>query len=128
MLLVLVLNIVSCSDDCNEPALVTDPYPYPQEYLANKDLSVKPGDCFVQGFTGEKRNEQLRKFYEAYSHIWCIQYGQKSFDYIKNQDVHAPARLRNNGVVMNTDLWYDLYNVDSNNLLYLPPERRAYIW
>ena len=41
MLLVLVLNIVSCSDDCNEPALVTDPYPYPQEYLANKDLSVK---------------------------------------------------------------------------------------
>ena len=82
----------------------------------------------VQGFTGEKRNEQLRKFYEAYSHIWCIQYGQKSFDYIKNQDVHAPARLRNNGVVMNTDLWYDLYNVDSNNLLYLPPERRAYIW
>ena len=82
----------------------------------------------VQGFTGEKRNEQLRKFYEAYSHIWCIQYGQKSFDYIKNQDVHAPARLRTNGVVMNTDLWYDLYNVDSNNLLYLPLERRAYIW
>lgn len=52
MLLVLVLNIVSCSDDCNEPALVTDPYPYPQEYLANKDLSVKPGDSFFDYCNG----------------------------------------------------------------------------
>ena len=28
----------------------------------------------------------------------------------------------------NTDLWYDLYGVNRNNLLYLPVERRAYIW
>jgi len=33
-----------------------------------------------------------------------------------------------NVVVMNTDLWYELYNVDRNNILYLPPERRARIW
>lgn len=29
---------------------------------------------------------------------------------------------------MNTDLWYELYNVDRNNVLYLPPERRTHIW
>lgn len=29
---------------------------------------------------------------------------------------------------MNTDLWYDLYGVDRNKVLYLPPENRAYIW
>ena len=38
------------------------------------------------------------------------------------------SRLRVNGVVMNTDLWYELYDVDRNNYLYLPPERRTYIW
>ena len=81
-----------------------------------------------QGFTGETRNEQLRKFYESYAHVWCIQYGQKKFDILKKSDVHAHARLRVNGVVMNTDLWYDLYGVNRNNLLYLPVERRAYIW
>lgn len=82
----------------------------------------------AQGFTGETRNQQLRKFYESYAHLWCIQYGQKKFDILKKSDVHAHARLRINGVVMNTDLWYDLYNVDRNQLLYLPVERRAYIW
>ncbi len=26
------------------------------------------------------------------------------------------------------DLWYELYGVDRNNMLYLPPERRTRIW
>ena len=81
-----------------------------------------------QGFTGETRNEQLRKFYESYAHLWCIQYGENTFEILKHDDVHAHGRLRVNGVVMNTDLWYDLYNVNQNHLLYLPVNRRAYIW
>ena len=81
-----------------------------------------------QGFTGETRNEQLRKFYESYAHLWCVQYGQNTFEVLKHNDVHAHARLRTNGVVMNTDLWYNLYNVNQNHLLYLPVNRRAYIW
>lgn len=81
-----------------------------------------------QGFTGETRNEQLRKFYESYAHLWCVQYGQNTFEILKYNDVHAHARLRVNGVVMNTDSWYDLYNVNQNHLLYLPAKRRTYIW
>lgn len=81
-----------------------------------------------QGFYGETRREQLRKFYEAYAHVWCIQYGSKKFEILQKSDVHSHARLRVNGVVMNTDLWYDLYDVDRDNLLYLPKDRRAYIW
>ena len=81
-----------------------------------------------QGFTGETRNEQLRKFYESYAHLWCIQYGQNTFEILKYTDVHSHARLRVNGVVMNTDSWYDLYNVNQNHLLYLPAKRRTYIW
>ena len=81
-----------------------------------------------QGFTGEARNEQLRKFYESYAHLWCIQYGESKFEVLKYNDVHAHGRLRINGVVMNTDMWYNLYNVNQNHLLYLPANRRTYIW
>lgn len=81
-----------------------------------------------QGFTGEARNEQLRKFYEAYAHQWCVQYDDTKFNILKTTDIHSHGRLRVNGVVMNTDMWYDLYNVERNNLLYLPKDRRAYIW
>ena len=29
---------------------------------------------------------------------------------------------------MNSDMWYDLYEVNRNHILYLPPEKRTYIW
>ena len=81
-----------------------------------------------QGFSGEAYNDQLRKFYEAYAHLWRIQYCDEKFELLCNYDVHSHGRLRVNGVVMNTDLWYELYKVDRNNKLYLPPERRTRIW
>ena len=80
------------------------------------------------GFHGEAYDNQLRKFYESYAHAWCVQYGEEKFSVIQKSDLHSHARLRVNGVVMNTDLWYQLYDVDRNNYQYLPPERRTLIW
>ena len=81
-----------------------------------------------EGYFGKVYDNQIRKFYECFAHFWCIQYGPEKFSILQKTDVHSHARLRINGVVMNTDLWYDLYDVDRNNHLYLPQERRAYIW
>lgn len=81
-----------------------------------------------EGYFGQIYDNQLRKFYECFAHVWCVQYGNEKFNILKNSDVHSHARLRINGVVMNTDLWYELYDVNRNNYLYLPEERRTYIW
>ena len=84
-----------------------------------------------QGFYGEQLRIQLRKFFESYAFIWCEKYDAayiKSKTEGKQPDVHALSRERVNGVVMNTDAWYQLYNVDRNRILYLPPERRSKIW
>lgn len=43
-------------------------------------------------------------------------------------DEHALSRERINGVVMNIDNWYDLYDVKWGDKLYLKPEKRTYIW
>ena len=81
-----------------------------------------------EGYIGKIYDNQLRKFYECFAHAWCVQYGEEKFNVLVKTDLHSHARLRVNGVVMNTDLWYQLYDVDRNNYLYLPPERRTYIW
>lgn len=82
----------------------------------------------ADGYTGEAYQEQLRKFYESYAYVWRVQYSDTKLAQFPEKDVHSHARLRTNGVVMNTDLWYELFAVDRNCRLYLPPERRAYIW
>ena len=82
----------------------------------------------ADGYFGKVYDDQLRKFYESFANVWCIQYSSEKFWILKESDVHSHARLRVNGVVMNTDLWYELYDVDRNNYLYLPKDRRTYIW
>ena len=81
-----------------------------------------------EGYLGETLKLQLKKFYESYANCWRLQYSDAKLESIRKDDVHSHARLRINGVVMNTDLWYELYDVDRNNILYLPEERRTYIW
>lgn len=81
-----------------------------------------------QGFTGENFKAQLRKFYESYAALWCIKYSDEKLKFILSDDIHSHCRLRINGIVMNSDMWYDLYDVNRNHILYLPPEKRTYIW
>lgn len=84
-----------------------------------------------QGYFGSVLQAQQRKFLESYADLWCCLYNTQ---YIEDKtggtrpDVHALPRERVNGVVMNLDLWYELYGVTRNNHLYLPPERRTRIW
>jgi len=41
---------------------------------------------------------------------------------------HAPANYRVNGVVRNIDAWYEAFNVNPSDKLFLAPENRARIW
>lgn len=84
-----------------------------------------------QGYFGEVLKEQQRKFFECYADIWCCKYGKAWIDKEtggERPDPHALPQERVNGVVMNIDAWYDLYNVTRENNLYLPPEKRTRIW
>jgi putative endopeptidase len=41
---------------------------------------------------------------------------------------HSPARYRINGPARNIDAWYEAFNVQPGDALYLPPEERVTIW
>ena len=95
-------------------------------FLILRDAYVKR--LQEQGFTGEAYSAQLRKLYESVADLSRAKYSEAKLADIVTTDVHSHCRLRVNGVVMNTDMWYDLYDVTRDNILYLPPERRTYIW
>lgn len=120
-----------------------DPVGHPREYtdgeftlaenIADLGGFLIARDAYIkrlqeQGFSGENYNAQLRKFHEAFASTFCMKYSQEKLTSIIEMDNHSHCRLRVNGVVMNTDLWYELYNVNRNNILFLPQERRAHIW
>ena len=89
-----------------------------------------------QGFEGEQLRLQQQRFYLAYAHLWQAKYsapyakertqGRNAFG--AGKDEHSLERERVNGVVMNTDAWYDLFDVKPGDKFYLKPEERTHIW
>ena len=89
-----------------------------------------------QGFTGEQQRLQKQRFYEAYGYLWggrwtaaeaekrTLGLGENHV----NKDIHSLFRERTNGVVTNTDDWYDLFDVQPGDKLYVAPEKRIRIW
>jgi len=76
----------------------------------------------IDGYTGDQR------FFMAWAQVWKRVVREER---LKNQiatNPHAPARYRVNGVVRNMDAWYEAFDVNEGDDLYLPPEARVKIW
>ena len=88
------------------------------------------------GFSGEQIELQRQRFYMAIGWLWHAKYSaqfaqirtQGSADSPNVKDVHSLFRERVNGMVMNTDDWYELFPVSPSDQLYLAPEDRVKIW
>ena len=89
-----------------------------------------------QGFEGEQLRLQQQRFYLAFAHLWMSKYSalyakERTVgrnEYGAGKDEHSLERERINGVVMNTDAWYDLFDVKPGDKLYRKPEERVHIW
>ena len=83
--------------------------------------------CQKQGFKGEDLDEMERKFFQSHAEYFRSKYGYDFYKYYSSLS-HAFDKERVNGVVMNIDRWYELYNVQPGDKLYLEPEKRIHIW
>lgn len=82
----------------------------------------------LDGFTGEEVVKQEKRFFQAYANLWRSRSTPSYADWQLKADKHSASKERINGVVMNIDRWYELFDVTRDNLLYLKSEQRTYIW
>ena len=83
--------------------------------------------CLKQGFKGEELDEMERKFFQGNAEYFRSRYGYDFYNRFKYAS-HAFDKERVNGVVMNMDRWYELFDVQWGDYLYLKPENRIHIW
>ena len=90
----------------------------------------------ANGFKGEQLDLQRKRFYLAYVWLWHSKYTAKYAQKLTSgtdakgtgKDIHSLPRERVNGNVMNTDDWYELFDVKEGDKFYLSPENRVRIW
>ncbi len=86
-----------------------------------KSLQGEPGPV-IDGHTAAQR------FFMGYSQVWRRKYRASELEKRLLTDPHSPAEYRVNGIVRNIDAFYEAFDVDENDALYLPPDQRVRIW
>ncbi|MDA0928531.1 MAG: M13 family metallopeptidase, partial [Proteobacteria bacterium] len=76
----------------------------------------------IDGYTGDQR------FFLAWAQVWQRKYREDALIQRLTTDPHSPSEFRVNGVVRNFDEWYEAFDVQPTDALYLPPEDRIRIW
>lgn len=83
-----------------------------------------------QGFRGAQFDEQIKKFFLSYAHLWKgeEERDKSLLEFYYQNDTHSANHNRVNGMMRLQDDWYRLYDVKSTDKLYVAPENRVKIW
>jgi len=76
----------------------------------------------IDGLTGDQR------FFMGWAQIWRRLYRDENLEMRITSDPHSHSWARCNGVVRNFDAWYDAFDIQPGDALYLSPEQRVKIW
>lgn len=74
------------------------------------------------GFTPEQR------FFLSYANVWAGSISPEMLRYLTMMDVHSVMFLRVNGGLAQCDYWYDAFNIQPGDALYVAPEKRVKVW
>lgn len=83
------------------------------DYILNKD-NASTNDC--------------QKTYETFANVWANNYAKSTKVMQSLMDTHSINEIRVNGVLSSSDKFYEVYKVNSADLMYIPKEERVKIW
>lgn len=74
------------------------------------------------------KTEDYQKVYESFAKIWANNYSKSTKVMQSLIDTHSINEIRVNSVLSSTNKFYEIYKIDSNDLMYIDQEKRVNIW
>lgn len=72
--------------------------------------------------------EDYQKVYESFARIWANNYSKSTKVMQSLIDTHSTNEIRVNSVLSSINKFYEVYKIDSNDLMYIDQEKRVNIW
>lgn len=76
----------------------------------------------------EEEDADPAEFFMNWARIWCQKARPEYQELLLNIDVHSPAAIRANVPVQLIDGFYDTFNIQEGDGMYMTPENRLEIW
>lgn len=74
------------------------------------------------------KKEDYQTMYESFAKVWANNYSNSIKVTQSLIDTHSIDEIRVNGVLSSTDKFYEIYDIEPNDLMYVEPENRINIW
>ncbi|MET1259657.1 M13 family metallopeptidase [Flagellimonas sp. DF-77] len=76
----------------------------------------------IDGFTPEQR------FFMSWATVWRTKIRDEALRTQVKTDPHSPGEIRAIQPLLNVQAFYDAFDIQEGDAMYLPPEERVYIW
>jgi putative endopeptidase len=77
---------------------------------------------------GQRAQPDYRTLYTAAAEIWCSSYPRAMRQYMAASDVHAPDKLRGSLVLQQFQQFYDAFDIQKGDGMWIAPAERVTIW
>lgn len=73
-------------------------------------------------------NDELKTMFSSYASLWVCEYIESYEKLLLLSDTHSPNKIRVNAVLSSCDVFYEVYNIDEDDLMYIDKDKRVGIW
>lgn len=73
-------------------------------------------------------NPDFRAYFMNWARVWCMKAKEGYLKLLLTMDVHSPSELRANIQPRNFSEWYEAFDVQPTDRMYIPEEKRIIIW
>ena len=80
------------------------------------------------GKTAAEKQKMLKEYFTSYAVSWRNKDRKKKAEIASKSDKHAPPELRVNKILTQFQEFYDTYNIQPGDALWVKPEDRVQIW
>ncbi|MEG1682613.1 MAG: M13 family metallopeptidase [Oscillospiraceae bacterium] len=82
----------------------------------------------LTSIVAKRANPDFKALYTGMAEIWALYYPREMRIYLSQTDVHAANKLRTNRVLQSCDSFYQTFDIQPGDGMYLAPEARVTIW
>ncbi len=94
----------------------------------NENIADIGGVSCITQLAKEKGQTDYKKLYTSVAKTWAGTFSREYAEYLSKVDVHSSGKIRVNRVLVNFPEFYDAFDIQKGDGMYVPSEERIIVW
>lgn len=98
------------------------------ELTLSENIADLGSAACITEIESKQPNPDYKTLYDSMTKVWRSSYPRAMKQYLQQNDLHSPDKLRGSLVFQNFETFYDAFGITKNDGMWLAPEKRVTIW